>query len=583
MVLWHRTKLRLAFRRTNTFFRSDSIDTQLKVFSSTENITGTFSKENGVLTITTQYWGAQATEGWSEIYSGKVSYTRNDMLPPDVSYLQPQGNLFLALMPDNWEYYMNSCIIGPAYTEWEWRNNLEEEGLNYKWSYFDGESDNTFTSAIQNLTFEAGDSYYFAPMLSATNAKEYTGEFTLGAEYFYGNSNSYAVAGGNAARLGFDSNSDYSVANLDLGFGLLSEGNGSYHFGTGASEIDSTDHETLLVYYEKPVSTLYFEGVNVYLFALKAPANTPLKMNVIKALTDSLGTLYKGETVATSTILVKNALAIKENNQTVGYTLKFEEFEVQGDDGFWTSIDYFEMDEAFFLELTGFNHQGIELAVASEEINPSRDGSLSLFTAPGDTTLYQWEDYRQTMYFNLSNAIYSYIWLSERELYDNRTGGIYYIKVEPYFDSLAMVQTDFPEWLEANVVYEEYSSSYWGAVLEVSLDELAADQPPRYFDLEFSTTGATGSLHINQGGPVKTGINTIENDIKVQRNQQGFMINYPTTYNRLTIYTATGKTVVLHALTENGNIMIDAHTLPQGVCILNFEGIKHNKSIKIVN
>lgn len=554
----------------------------LSIYGSTDPLIVQINASVGVLTVNAELWGAEANDGWYELFMGKVTYTRMDMLPPVASYRQPDGGLFLGFVPETWDSYISSAIISSGYSTWEWKNTSLEEEVSYSWTYTDSITGQNFYSDIDSLVMDVRENYYMTPTLKATNKQGFSSSYVLGADFGNKDNPSYSIAGGNASWLGFDENCDYGAANNDNGFTLLRAGENSYFFGTGVAEFADDNIESLLVFYEEPITPLYFEGVNAYLFVLDAPDDTPFTMNIVLAEKNDEDKSFKGKVLATSTIKAKDAIPIIYNDQVLGYTLKFTDFEEVDEDGFSVVKEYIETDKAFFLELTGFNIPGVTLAVCSEELNPTDGDSRSNFIVEGDTSIYSWVDYRQTMYINLAGALYPYISLSRGTVWDNRFGGTYEIEVTPYFDTLSIENESFPDWLSVEVLNEEYSENKWGATLSITIKPLDASSDPRYFDIELKTTAATRILHINQGGEYVSIKDIQENLVSVSKIQAGFMVKYPAYMKRLTVFNALGLEFGTYNLPETGNFELSGSKLPEGLYILKVEGADKTETIKIM-
>lgn len=562
-------------------FKEDSIEIKLAVYNSLSAITGKFETTKGLLTIDTDLWGAKATDGWIELFSGSVTYTRLDMLPPVAAYQQPQGGIFLGMIPDTWDSYNNSCIISSPYVTWNWSNNELDEEVNYEWSYVDLMTENESTSDKDSLVMDVEDGFYMTPTLKATNSKGHTSSSTLGTDYKNKGNDCYSVAGGNAVWLGFDEKCDYSSANSDNGFTLLLDGDDAYYFGTGASKFADSDCESLLMLYNKPQTPLYFEGVNVYLFVLDAPETTPLTMNIFKVEKNEEGFSKKGALIASSTILVKNATTISYDDQVVGYTLQFTNFESKDEDGFVIEKEYFEMEEDFYLELTGFNVEGVSLAVASEEVNPTDGESRSLFTVKNDESVYFWDNNRQSMYFNLSNAAFSYITFNKDMVYDDRSGGTYTFEAIPYFDTLFIAEQALPDWLDVKIVSENYTSENWSANVQVTIDALPENEPERYYDLALQTVGATNTILINQGGPVSSNNLSKTQSVSAHKNAEGYLVGYPDYLKEMSVFSLTGSLYGKYDLPVGGQFQFSDSGLPNGLYLLKFSGQNRSEVIKI--
>jgi hypothetical protein len=548
------------------------------------NITGQFDSSTGIITITTIMWGSEATDGsWYELFGKEnVTYTRSDMLPPVAAYRQPQGGLFLGLDPDTWGSYSTSCLVNPPFTKWNWQNTNNEEDVTYSWTITDSISGKNITSDADSLLMDVESDFYSIPKLKATNKKGISSTFILGADYQNKLNPGYALAGGNSSWMGFDSKCDHGVANLDNGFTFLSNGNNSYFFGTGATSFAGADYSSLLVQYEKPLSTLYFEGVNVYLSIFDAPVNTPFTMNVVLADKDTSGYLRKGKLIASSTVYTQDVVPIIDNGQTAGYTMKFTDFESVDEFGFKNVKESFEMNEAFYLELTGFNTKGVTLAVCTEEINPSDGDSRSGFMFSNDDTIYSLIDHRQTMYFNLAGMAYSYITVNHDYVYDNRSGGTYNIEASPFFDTLYFGEQYLPNWVHVEITDQEYSDTKWNANVRVTLDPLTANEPARYSAIVLKTPGATKTIPINQGGNVSTGeIKKVQSSY-AYKNQQGFIIKYPREMNSLTVYNGSGIIIGHYKLPETGSYQLNVSLLSNGLYLLKLQGNNGSQVLKVV-
>lgn len=553
----------------------------LSIYQSSDDITGLYDSSTGVITISTDLWGASSSDGWYEVFTGNVTYTRSDMAPPVASYYSPQGGLFLGLDPDTWNSYYSTCQINAPFVTWNWKNSNIEDGVTYGWSctnYMDGED---ITSDQDSLLMEVETDYYSMPELTATNEKGLTGSYILGADYINKGYDSYSLAGGDAVGLGFDETCDYSCANQDNGFTLLSYDNDSYIFGTGAADFNDSNYESLLVYYDQPLSTLYFEGVNVYLYVFDAPDNTPFTLNVVAADVTEDGYLKKGNVIASSTITANDVVTIKDGSTVYGYTLKFSDFVTTDGNGFEIVKEDFQMDQAFFLELTGFNVDGVSLGVCSEEINPSDGNNRSGFMSKGDESIYYWDSYRQTMYFDLAGMAYSYIWLSQNYLYDSGEGGSYEIEAIPFFDTLYFDQSAVPDWVNVEITNEEYSDSNWVATIKVTLDPLSSNSDIKLCDLVLHTVGATRTLSIQEGGLVSSKEIKKPQSVFAYKNEQGFMVNYPKEMTTMNVYSALGVKIGQYNLNEAGSYQLDGSSLAKGIYLLTLYGNNKTETIRV--
>jgi hypothetical protein len=573
--------LSISIPQGQVVLKEDTYEAQLKVYESSQSIKGKIDKETGVITISTNQWGLYS-DGWLDLFSGVVTFTRLDKLPPVASYSQPQGSLFMGMDPDNWDSYNLSCIIGTPYYRLIWRNNYPEENTSYSWSYTDEVTGYSFKSTDDSLWMDVVENFYTTPVLVAQNEKSISSSFTLGADYMLKGMPSLNIAGGNATWLGIEESIDYGCANQDNGFTLLLSEWGAFYFGTGASAFSEKDYESLLVYYEKPTSTLNFEGVNVYLYVLEAPENTLFTMKVIKSAEDEEGFMAKGEVIATSTLRAKDAIPIIVSGDIIGYTLKFIDFKTLEDDGIEISNEYLDLDNDFFLELSGFNVPGVTMAVSSEEINPVNvDQCRSFFSYKDDASIYNWIDNRQTMFFNLAGAVFSYITFSDDYLYVSRNGGRYELEVVPYFDTISIINQSFPEWLSVEIIDQDFSDLNWNAVVEVNAEPLAENADPRYFTLYFKTRGAIDSVIVNQGGPVSVDKPIESESLYAFKNANGMAVKYPLKYTEMIIYSVSGAVIEKIQLPANGFYQLPRTISNSSINLIKFKSNKESKVIKV--
>lgn len=555
----------------------------LTMYGSSADIKGTFDSQTGVITITSDLWGVNSSDGWYELFTGQVTYTRSDMMPPVASYSQPLGALFMGLVPDSWGGYYSSCIVGAPFSSWTWANTNVEEDVSYSWSSTDSISGELISSADESLTMKVTTNFYGSPSLTATNTKGLSSTFILGIDYKNKGYDSYSIAGGNAALLGFDSSCDYGVANLDNGFTLLSPRQGSYYFGTGASVFSASDYETLIVKYDEPLSTLYFEGINVYLKAFTAPGNTPFTMTIYNAEEDSLGSLVRGDFIATKSIVTQDVVPIYSGSDIVGYTMKFSGFKVKDEDGFIINTDYVELNKAFLLELSGFNTPGVELGVCTEELNPAGEFCRSYHTVPDNDTIFHWSSLRQTMYFNLQGAVYSFIKVDRDSVQDPGTGGTYSFEAIPYFDTLYVANVSLPSWLHVSITNQEYTDENWGGTVQLILDPSDDPNQARRFDLQLATTGANRTIAIVQGGSVGTPDIRSQKVVKVSKTEYGYWISYPAGAQTLSVYTGSGQQLKQYTLDRSGSMFLSGEGLPRGICLLNVRHDTGSELIKVIN
>lgn len=578
----------ISFEQGQPLYNDGTTYSELSIYGSDEDIVGVFDATTGVITITSDYWGSESAGGWYELFTGIVTYTRSDMMPPSASYRQPEGALFLGLKPDTWSYYYNSCLIASPNSTWTWNNTSDIDStlaVSYSWDCGDSVTGESIFSFVDSLVMDVETNFYGAPVLTATRDDNgLSAQFVLGSNYSNADYDSYILAGGNGLFLGFDPACDYGMANLDNGLTILQPRQSVYYFGTGTENYWGFKTNSLMVEYDKPQTPLYFEGINIYLAVFDAPANTPFTVRILHTDKFEDGHRKKGTLIASKTIKTEDVTTVLNSaGETYAYTMSFNGFEVVDEDGFVVDQDYLLLDSAFFVEFTGYEVDGVELGIVSEEIAPTDGKSYSCFTEEGNDTIWSWTSARQTMYMNLAHAAYPLIETDADTVISHINGGVYDIEVLPSMAALDIVSESLPDWLTAELVDVEYSSDSWGATLRISVSPMSGNDAERSASIELGSIVSSKTIKVIQDMTVSVSNFDDDKSVWVSKNVNGFGVHYPATMTEVRVYSISGALVNKYTLPATGYYEISKAEIPTGVYILNVAGNGSSEKVKIIN
>lgn len=477
------------------------------------------------------------------------------------AFRQPQGAMFCSISPDGF-IYPETYVVGSPFAQWTYVNTTSGNGT-YKWTYYD-ENDTKLTSTDKNLTMSTGYARYRLPVLDATISGSKT-SYALGGAF--SNAQGAITAGGTCIYTEDGQYFDFSNANPDLGFAPYRFGDGEYCFGTGSGQ------EALVSVFDKPQTTLLFEGVNVYAGVFSAPANTEFTMRVIRIDT-STGYIEYKDTLGVSTLRASDV----KNPDEGFYSFNFSNFIAIDGDGFESEIPYFEIDDAFVLEFSGFYNNGTTLAVFSEyESDPdTTPSSFFWLTQDGSRDLYRWTDLNNTMAFTLTGGCYSFINCDKQVISADVNGGSYDFKVEPLFKNYSVEEV--PSWIDVNVVSEQFDENAWEANLRATVEALPSGTEGRHGEIKLGNPGAHIVLPVIQG---VTGISTSKAEVyTVNVVGNDFVLTYPATATSVSVINANGQLVANYGLDASGTTNVPA-SVANGIYMFKFNGEK-DATVKVV-
>jgi len=497
---------------------------------------------------------------------------------PGVSYTVPQGTLFIGLSND---YYGlgNSFAIASPYSNWTFTNKTATIP-SFVWTIpaYIGTIDTTATSENFNVKVTTG-SYTMPSLKGSANGLDST--FIFGKNFNKKAANSYIDASGSsytAPATDTAPSRTYNLSNWLIDFGQVTWtfATGDYAFGTGTSEIDA-----LVSYYEKPQSTLYFEGANFFLGALSAPAGTTFTLRVITVDIDANGKFALKDTVATSYCTIEEAVVAAATAQV----LPFSKLVAIDNDGFETEVPYLELDEPFFLELSGFNTAGITLGARSSRYDggdtklPYTNNHAFIY-APNANGVRALQSYSfsATLEATLTNAAYAYLLSDTKSVVADINGGTANIVLTPMFNG-AWVEGELPSWI-VSAETEHYESGNWGTDYKLTYEALPVGVAGRSADIIFKTWGAKTMVHVSQG--TITGISSVKDTkSKVYTTASTFELTYPNEFNKATLLSLSGQVIASYDLPTSGKFSIPTSGISKGIYFVKMVG-SGTETVKVI-
>lgn len=493
---------------------------------------------------------------------------------PGVSYTLPQGALFQGLS-NKFTGYSNTFAYTSPYINWTFTNKTATTP-SYLWTISEYQGvDSTATSTNLNKFVETG-SFNMPSLKGSANGIDST--FIFGKSFNSKASASYIDAGG-SAYTDANTSTTFNWTNwlYDLGQVTWTFAANDYAFGTGTSNIDA-----LVSYYEKPQSTLYFEGAEFFLGAFSAPAGTSFTLRVITVTVDAQGRLTPKDTVATSHAVTEDVIVTAPTAQVLPFT-KLVTIDA---DGFETDVPYLELNEPFFLELSGFNVPNVTLGMRSSRYDnvtpklPYTNNHAFIYApnASGVRSLLSYTNLSATLEATITNAAYAYLLSDTKSVVANVAGGTANLVLTPYFGGV-WVDGVLPSWITETQT-DLYDATNWQSNAVLTYQALPVGVNGRSADILFKTWGAQVTVHVSQG--TVAGIATVNvTKSKVYSTDNSFELIYPSEFNNVSLISLSGQVIGNYALPSSGKFSISNAGISKSIYFLKFAG-KESETVKVV-
>lgn len=506
---------------------------------------------------------------------------------PNAAYSAPQGTLYYGISSPGGYLFNSVLAVAPAYSEWNFKNLTVSDGSPvFQWSISEsGGATTTSTETDFNFSVQ-GPSEYTLPVLGATLAAD-NSTFSLGSDISKTAYTSYIYSAGTTENLGGET---YEVGNWlpDLGFANWMFDVDDFIFGTGSTGAN----DALVNYFEKPATTLYFEGVNFFLGTFSAPANTEFTLRIITVEADEDGQLKfndDGSPVIKDTVAASYAYT---EDVIDNFVLPFTNLVAIGALGLETEIPYLELDDPFIVELSGFNVSGVKLSVFSTGYSGFNNTNYPIPAIAYDinhayTYYYEnggrffgaYSNTRASLLTTLIGGTYSFLVSTEDSITANVNGGIAEFTLDPFFNNV-WLEEDAPSWITVEQA-EHYDNSNWGTDIKLTYEALPSGVTGRKADIIFKTWGAKAVITVEQGEVSTTTSSTITRSTKVVNTGSEFILTYPGEFTSVELYNIAGQAVNRYELPVSGTFSIPASNLSSGVYVVKFNGSK-TETVKVI-
>ena len=472
-----------------------------------------------------------------------------------VYYSRPVGTVFNGITSE-FRAYNQSLLVVPPFTELVFKNQTLDPSKTV-WSYNGKELTADENGDLNFGTLGAYDSekagaYYYYPKLSTTDGKS---SFTLG-EW---NENGGGIM--------VDSISDLCFVDKGAGYYAFSSNTFPSSFLYANEKVGDTGFtaNSFLTYYEKPISPLYIEYVNLpYMWYSEnpLPANTPITMTFVETTTSEDGTpQLTNNVIGTMTGTAEN-LSLIDAAQTAYtpsgmlYVYMLQLANRATDDIGIPTVEPIVINKPFAVLVSGFDAEGVHAGlygceIKDEDAVAAPYPTYMISTKEGEDD--RWYRYNQTQLFYSFHGGFDYVNPMENGQYSDGTkvSDLNQLKVSAdgstvenvgggadmnyavmycafnWIDSESESEnytTELPEWIK-EIQYNQASAGT--TYISVACDALPAGVKGRGAKLYFTGHGFTSDvpLYVLQGDYTKaeadaTGISIVSADKNKNNNNR---------------------------------------------------------------
>jgi len=540
----------------------------------TGTINAVIDNNNQTLTFATLGFGSQVMDSPNQYWNGIIlpGAVFSSEKPIKPSYLAPEGMLYYGYADDGSYYaFIDNMAVYSAYSTWWWENLNPYPEATYTWTVeeFLGYQDENpvyapyMTSNDVHLSMPVQAQNFRFPLLHGSLPNGNSGSFRLLGDQEDDNY-SHIYAGGGSLSSG---SRNYHLTNANNAYSSIcyySTDPGNFIYGTGGQSI------ALLHCFEKPLTTLYFEGVNIFINSdFTAPSGTVLTIEIYEYELDEEGTPVLGEHLCSAETL--------SNNVILGDAgiIKFDNMFVKNEWGFDVPIDYLETDASIAIKFFGYNIPGVNMCVRCE--NDSRpDTKYFSYQVRPDGSFYG--RLTNTMFISLIEGLYSYIISTQNQIIAGDEGGDYTFTLIPYYNLAELINEDeLPDWISNVTFNDHYVSENWGTDVTITVSPLPSNIEGRYHDLVFKTIGASVTVRVIQEGEVNIAVKNLSTLVLYPNPfTNEINISNPDIVKRVQIMNLAGQSV---KGTSFRGKSISTGELANGVYFVTIETITGEKSV----
>ena len=502
-----------------------------------------------------------------------------------VSYMRPEGTFWHGLDTEGMGY-VESMLYLPPFAEIEFKN-ASDDPLSTTWSY----NGNDLSDYVENgnLYFSYGISesgkYYPLPEIQKGKISFILGETNEGG--------SGVITNGNAETI-------LSTTQI-TGFSTGYAGTKDYIYGT-SENLDGETMYSSVITYEKPAAPLCISKIQYPMVSNTdklLPEGKQMILKIRKAVPNQNGVLLPSEEVIYEMVADNSSFikGFKFNQGPQTYWLEFSNKVKNPVTGTMEAIPFI-LNDAFALELCGFDQDGLDLGLLATGVEEGelRSNSYLRFLSNPDS----YYSSRSTVPTNAVAMIVGYyngISIDERttSLKAPDAGGYAKTDDDNEFEFVAVTTT--AEWLDDNDFTYDVEQPDWITIerddsqrakqgyyaLIFECDPLPAGVESRHWTTSIQGFGDVKSdrkFTIYQGTkPVGVNETKANNTVKVVNTKEAFNLSYPETVTNVAIINVAGQTIATYDLPAAGNFTISSAELSNGIYFLKFN---NNQTVKLI-
>ena len=508
-----------------------------------------------------------------------------DDVPPIALYRRPQGFFYSGLSID-YSSFLADQMIGPAYVDAKW-TNLSKYANTYSWIFpnqKENGSDLKFSNEDVTIKYPYGS--YEMPTLNAKGA-------TQTSSYQWGTSEDgrYFRSGGYMMAFSSESDEDGFVigaGNFDLTKKIILPqfNEGDYCYGTSLNDEDEhANIDAIANYFEKPLHKYVLDGLWISAGEATAPAGFEFKLTIRRVVDGFLS-----DTIATAVCKIEDVVKVEEEY----YSLPFTEFIVIDPEiGLEITEDYLEIEDAIFIELTGFNGKpNVSFGAFSQALNTAPGGESNAFVylflenvdGEIERKLLNSSDYlvrgATSLLFNLDLA-YSFILTSDgdEKFAAPNAGGNKTFDIISFF-SPDEWEYELPDWISDDIKFDEEK---WDIKWTLTAKPLPNNLSGRTAYIKVSIPGSDFTIVVTQGNETANSAPAQMFKSKVINTGNSFELSYPAgQFSAVSIINMAGQQVANYSLPSTGTFSVPVSSLAKGVYLVRFYG-KSNEVIKVIH
>ncbi len=476
---------------------------------------------------------------WMQTYEGFANTQYRlpgQVVAPQVMFEPSNLILFAGLGLNGYSYNSNLSITG-AFANTTFKNLTTDPATAWNWAaYQSGEGDDdpdvlAISSTDKDFVIPFGEDYVKNVQLTGTCESAVSEPFIFGVgkskeeDGTNSYSNCYVYAGGTESSFAYNDGETTAIITRQ-------DPDGDLTFYTNWATPDKAKNSMhkIYMYYEKPATPLYIEGVTLPLVGFTAQEGFNLKVKIYKA------SYPEGKTKPTLGDLIAEGDATSENINAsfdMGLTaIEFRELYVEDEFGMSETLPYLFLDDEFIIVIEGWDNGTFSGVLGCQDAPLDNARISTWFEMTGEEgKMYSYTSWKTSLFVGLLGATYGYLHTdSETNITMPVAGGEASVNVSAMLRSVTEEGAYEPRIFIENIdsdteISEETGLPAWLSIATANVNETAdkfdlkftAEALPdgiegRYATIIFYQEGAQLKVNITQGNA--TGIAATKAEVK---------------------------------------------------------------------